>query len=675
MEHLTILLEQLESKRKNFSGDYYIPEVWNTIGYKVKKPVGAEVSEAREGQMNINPYDFMISSIRYIFENREVAPAHNGIRSDNKDRPHKNVIYSILPRMFTAWDHYHNGNIYPGTFLKTICLLPYLKTMQTNLLYLLPVFEYSNVYKKGGLGSPYAIKNFYKLDPSLHDDLLGEFQDKVLELEFKAFVEACHLLGMKVMLDFVFRTVSRDNDLIFEHPDWFYWIGMNNSRSFLPPPVEKEKALALLDDKRIKSLYTCRGIKEYLADFTYSPAELDPAKWQRILRLHQTTRNNILGLIEENYQITTAPGFSNVINDPQPAWTDVTYLKFYYDGNPKTKQYVPKDQPPYVLQDIACLNLYPGNQPNRELWDYILRVIPYYQDKYQIDGARIDMGHALPPELNKEIMTLAKHKNPDFIFWSEEFSPEKSEAAKEEGFDFISGNLWSLYNDIEKPIFYKKLTQAIENAKLPVTAALEMADTPRLSHLYNEPKKISLLVLLNFLMVNALPFINNGMELLERQPMNLGLNNDQSGRFVLEKEDPMYGKLAFFDDYCLHWLNPKQEWMRSLLDEALTLRERFSDLIGERANLISGDRVIKNSKILFFCYYHQQTQRNLFFLANKHFGKRARVRLNALFPEEIQKKYQAVTWVYNTEKGKDIKSRLNQCRFLEPGEVLIGCLA
>jgi glycosidase len=36
----------------------------------------------------------------------------------------------------------------------------------------------------------------------------------MIETEFKAFMEACHLCGIRVMVDFVFRTVARDSDLL-----------------------------------------------------------------------------------------------------------------------------------------------------------------------------------------------------------------------------------------------------------------------------------------------------------------------------------------------------------------------------------------------------------------------------------------------------------------------------
>ena len=113
------------------------------------------------------------------------------------------AIYGLFPRMFTAWNHYNN-DICSGTFLKAMCLLPYFKRMGINVIYLLPIFKYSLNYKKGETGSPYSIKNIYELDENLHDALLGPMDSSLLESEFKAFVEACHILKIKVMIEFVF---------------------------------------------------------------------------------------------------------------------------------------------------------------------------------------------------------------------------------------------------------------------------------------------------------------------------------------------------------------------------------------------------------------------------------------------------------------------------------------
>lgn len=673
MENLKLILSLLENYHSTFKGTYFIPEVWNAFEYSsyFKDP-------ARKGQIGVDPYSFMSACIKDFILKRASQTVDCRQLADTNGKEvlnlAKDVIYCMLPRMFTAWDHYREGEIISGTFLKGICLLPYLKQLKVNIIYLLPIFKYSDRYRKGELGSPYAIKNIYQIDPGLHDPLLGGDPELMVETEFKAFIEACHLLKIKVMVDFAFRTVARDSDLIAEHPEWFYWIELQNSDNFIPPMVEAEKELTKVDDQSLHSLYTCQGIKDYLSWFTYSPPELDPQKWRKVLAEYRATKTNILDLIEKAYQITTAPGFSNVLNDPQPLWTDVTYLKYYFDGNPKAKVYLPDEQRPYILQDIACLNQYRGMVPNQELWRYCLEIIPYYQEKYGIDGARIDMGHALPLELNREIVARVKARNPKFILWSEEFEPEKGETAGKNGFHFISGNLWSVYNELDKPDFRERLIQTLKSAALPLTAALETPDTPRMALVHRERQKICLLLFLNYLLPNAVPFINNGMELLETQPMNLGLNNDENGRFVLAKEDPMYGKLAFFDNYRLHWLSSEQEWFRCLLNKALEIRSDFAEIIKERANLISQRGYFNNHHTIFFCYYQPRTRRNLFFLANKNFNEKVAIQLNGLFPEEVLKERKNVAWVYTGDKPIGLKWDLYRNRFLNPGEVLIGYL-
>jgi hypothetical protein len=671
MQNLQFVCEQLARRGAAFDGSYFIPEVWNAVGWE-----RYATDQKRPGQIRVNPYEFLSHIIgRHILPHAEAGKDYLRPLDRGSAAPpelHQCVIYGALLRTFTAWDHVRPGQVCPGSFIKTIGLLPYLRKLGVNILYLLPVFATSDRYKKGECGSPYAIRDSYRLDRNLHDDLLGEADEAMVATEFKALIEACHILGIRVMVDFVFRTVARDHALLADHPEWFYWIRRRTAPVFAPPAVAGEGKLTLLNDGSLKSLYTCDGIAEYLAQFTVSPPEIDPARWRRLLERHRRSGANLLALIEEEYQITTAPGFSNVLNDPQPPWTDVTYLRLYQDTHPKARPYLPREQPPYILQDVACANLYPGRLPNRGLWDYLLGIIPHYQEEYGIDGARIDMGHALPPELNQAIVARVKAANPHFILWSEEFAPEHSRAARENGFHFISGNLWSVYNDVDQPRFRSRLLRIVSSAALPVTAALETPDTPRMALVYRERPKLSLLLLLNCFIANAVPFINSGMELLELQPMNLGLNNDEMGRFVLDREDPMYGKLAFFDHYRLHWLNQDHSWLRELLAEALRIRRRFGGLVGNRVHLRS--RPLKNSKIIFFWYFDPKTGQNLFFLANRSFAERARVRLQALFPEEFLKDRPAVAWLYPGSTGTGRKWEYNQWRFLAPGEVRIGYL-
>ena len=56
---------------------------------------------------------------------------------------------------------------------------------------------------KGNAGSPYAIKDYYDIDPDLADDVPGRMK------EFELLVERTHDAGMKVIIDFVPNHVAR----------------------------------------------------------------------------------------------------------------------------------------------------------------------------------------------------------------------------------------------------------------------------------------------------------------------------------------------------------------------------------------------------------------------------------------------------------------------------------
>lgn len=735
MDSLYAIQDMLKSRIAALADDYFIPEAWNTWGYEKYRR-----SADRPGEIIVNPYEFLsecienqiLGSVDSGYHETQPgkgmvfgAPAHirvaqsetlteelEQMRHDKALNRHgtgkagggcprgthdeaptlcRHAIYSMLPRMITAWDHYEKDEICPGTFIKAICLLPWLKRIGIDIISLLPVFEISDHCKKGEAGSPYAIKNIYRLDISLHEPLLGRASDSLLEIEFKAFVEACHTIGMKVMMDFAFRTAARDSDLVISHPDWFYWIHKQYADSISTPSPRRLKKPTTVNDRAFLALYTSAELKEYLSKFTRNPKEADPAKWDRLTKWQAKTGENILDLIESEYNMTTIPAFSDVVNDEQPKWTDVTYLRFYYDVHQKASKYISEDQPPYIMQDGVKLNLYPGTKTNDELFSYISGVIPYYQDKYGIDGARLDMGHALPDNLNREIISQAKERNGEFLFWSEEFKAERAEISKEYGFHFISGTLWALYKDLEKPGFNRKLLQdRLLKSELPMLAALETPDSPRASWVHGDSSKLAQLVLLNAFLPNTIPFLNNGLEVMEKQPMNLGLENSEKGRFVLDIKDPMYGKLAFFDPYRLHWTARKAQWMRELLETAGRLRTRYIDLLSRKDCYREMDEVYQSRKLIFLFYCDRKTGSGVFFLANRDFSEKAWFRPLRLLPDEIREG--AVSIVYQdgclvgsigegahenekkpaASKQSDDMGFFIRSRWLKPGEVIIG---
>ncbi|VEU81125.1 alpha-amylase family glycosyl hydrolase [Haploplasma axanthum] len=86
-----------------------------------------------------------------------------------------------------------------------------IKSMGFDIVYLLPFHPIGKVARKGSVGSPYSIMDYYAID-SLHGTL-----DDFLQLKMEV-----NKRGMLLMMDIVFNHTSRDSKLVKEHPKWFY---------------------------------------------------------------------------------------------------------------------------------------------------------------------------------------------------------------------------------------------------------------------------------------------------------------------------------------------------------------------------------------------------------------------------------------------------------------------
>ena len=110
------------------------------------------------------------------------------------------VLYQINTRHFTE----------EGTFAAAQEQLPRLKELGVDILWLMPIHPIGEENRKGTLGSPYSVVDYYGVNP--------EFGT---EEEFRAFVDAAHQQGFKVILDLVANHTAWDHPLRTQHPDWY----------------------------------------------------------------------------------------------------------------------------------------------------------------------------------------------------------------------------------------------------------------------------------------------------------------------------------------------------------------------------------------------------------------------------------------------------------------------
>ncbi len=344
MENLNKMLEIL-SEDEEAGLKYKIPYSWNYVGVEFEK---SDI----QGEILVNSHEYFKKAIENILIRKKTRQSESL------------SFYSLFVRSFSAWDHGKGKE--GGTFLKTIALLPLIKEMGFNGIYFLPVFEMSKVNRKGELSSPYAIKNIMKIDNCYHD---AHLKDMTPEEEFGALCEACHKLQMKVVLDFAFRTASRDSDLCLTHPEWFYWVKNHSLLDFRAPKCDELGHVAV-SEKNVRQLYKSDSMKLFGESFAYPPDK-------NAINLFTDSGKDFFSGCSESLGISVMPGFADTINDPQPPWSDVTFLKYYFDNTENVKKKFGEDHPPMIAQDGIKCSVFKGEKPNTELWNYVRNVIPH----------------------------------------------------------------------------------------------------------------------------------------------------------------------------------------------------------------------------------------------------------------------------------------------------------
>ena len=113
---------------------------------------------------------------------------------------HEGPLYEIFVRNFSS----------SGTFNGVLDQLPYLKDLGIKTIWLMPIHPIGWDKRKGSLGSPYAIRNYYTIEGAL-----GKKDD------FKNLVEAVHRLDMRIILDLVVNHTAPDHLWAAMHPQFY----------------------------------------------------------------------------------------------------------------------------------------------------------------------------------------------------------------------------------------------------------------------------------------------------------------------------------------------------------------------------------------------------------------------------------------------------------------------
>lgn len=134
-----------------------------------------------------------------VVKTEEVKPYKNDLKTLFNTNSAK--ILAIVPRIFNAKDlngnEFIEGNEQHGTFLNAIDRLDEVKSEGFNTLHVLPINPPGKSNAMGTAGSVYAPADMLKIDPMLID----KNDPRSDKEQFKAFVDACHNRGLRVMID------------------------------------------------------------------------------------------------------------------------------------------------------------------------------------------------------------------------------------------------------------------------------------------------------------------------------------------------------------------------------------------------------------------------------------------------------------------------------------------
>lgn len=520
LDRLTALLRQIRSTDLM---PYHVPGCW----------VGAE-----EEKVFTNGAAYILHQIAQI--------------KACKPTPTRDLAYNALIRHVTSYPHYGEESTAgpperwrtTGTFLKFIALIPYLKSIGVTQVVLLPIFSRGVIGRKGTIGSPYAVRNPFAID----DDLAEPCVVMTAQEQAQAMVEALHLAGIRVVLEVVLRTASLDSELVEHGPHWFYWMKQQAlPGKGLSAPEFSSETLEAIHNLINGGSRTNLPVPDstYREMFATPPREVvrDTSGW--------------LGRGDDHHELRIPGAFADwPPDDPQPAWSDVTYLRLH-------------NHPEFLYPAYNTIRMFDERLEHHEyrqhdLWNLLAQIIPHYQWVLNIDGAMIDMGHALPLALRHEILAQARDHHPGFVVYEECF--ELNGKLAEQGVNAVMGYLPHVSRTMEG---LRAFVGRCSQGDLPIAyfAAADSHNTPRIASTYNERNAFAVWRFIS-LLPRAIPFIVAGFELGEIHPVNTGLDfTDEQARYY------QHHGLPLFDDMQLPWNG--SSYTRVLLQERLFQETRL----------------------------------------------------------------------------------------------------
>ncbi len=241
---------------------------------------------------------------------------------------------------------------------------------------------------KGRAGSPYAVKDYYNVNPDLADD-----PAKRLE-EFEALIARTHAHGMKVIIDIVPNHVARQYESLSA-----------------PHGVED---FGESDDTSV----------EYARDNNFYYVVGEKFKVPEAKNGYQVLGGDVHPLADGEFDEFPAKWTGNGARAAQPDQNDwYETVKVNYGVRPDGTYDFPRLPEPFAVEDIQAHADFWKDKALPDSW-YKFRDIAFYWLDKGVDGFRYDMAEMVPVEFWSFLNSAIKQKNPDAFLLAEVYQPD-----------------------------------------------------------------------------------------------------------------------------------------------------------------------------------------------------------------------------------------------------------
>ncbi|MBK8315298.1 MAG: alpha-amylase [Acidobacteria bacterium] len=201
-------------------------------------------------------YIFLVSSATIVAVLRISVPAQTRDFSKEKARQVPSwirdaVIYELNPRIFSQ----------AGNFNGITERLDELKSLGVTIIWLMPVHPSGIEKKKGTIGSPYAVRDYYAVNPDY-----GSRDD------FRRLITEAHKRGLKIIIDVVANHTSWDS-VMMKDPEYY----KRDAKGNILSPFDWSDVAALDYNNRELRKYMIEMLKFWLREFDLDGYRCDVA--------------------------------------------------------------------------------------------------------------------------------------------------------------------------------------------------------------------------------------------------------------------------------------------------------------------------------------------------------------------------------------------------------------